>query len=101
MVVDAVIQHWVVVVALAELVAEVLRETIQELADFFYTDYGLVVSPQPERLQRTFNVLIYLFYRFGLRTNMRKTVSIACWLCYTPCGFSDSSCMRQVTGVGP
>ena len=29
---------------------EGLRETIQELSDFFYEDGGLVVFPQEERL---------------------------------------------------
>ena len=41
-VVDAVIWHWVTVVAPTEAGAEVLGDTIQDLAEFFYLDDGLV-----------------------------------------------------------
>ena len=80
-VVDAVIRHWVTVVALAEAGAEVLRETIQELADFFYADDALVASLPPEKFQREFNVLTYIFDHVGLHTNVHKTVSMDCRPC--------------------
>ena len=72
------------VAALAEAGAEVLGETIQELEDFFYAEDGLVAPPRTERLQRALNVLTHLFYRSGLHTNVRKTMSMACWACHTP-----------------
>ena len=77
MVVDDAIRHWVTVVAPTETGAEEIKETIQELEDFFYADNGLVVLPRPERLQRVFNVLIYLFNQIGLQKNVQKTVSMA------------------------
>ena len=80
-VVDAVIRHWVTVVALAEAGVEVLRDTIQELADFFYADDALVASLPPEKFQRAFNVLADLFDQFGLHTNVHKTVSMDCRPC--------------------
>ena len=80
-VLDAVIRHWVTVVALAEAGVEVLRDTIQELADFFYADDALVASLPPEKFQRTFNVLTDLFDQVGLHTNLHKTVIMDCRLC--------------------
>ena len=77
MVVEAVIWHWAtVMVAQTEAGAEGLRETIQELAEFFYVDDGLVASPWTERLQRAFNVLTNLFDWVGLCTNVWKKVSM-------------------------
>ena len=66
------------VVASTEAGAEGLGETIHPLADFFYSDDGLVALPQTERLKRQLNVLTYLIERVSLHTNMQKTVSKAC-----------------------
>ena len=60
-----------------------------------------MASPQPERLQRAFNVLVDLFGQVGLRKNVWKTVIMACLPCYIPGRFSESAYMRQVTVVGP
>ena len=89
------------VVVLTEVGAEGLRETIQELATFFYMYGGLVALTWPERLQRTFNVLIDLFGQVGLCTTVRKMVSMDFWPFYIPNGFLESAYMRRVTGVGP
>ena len=67
--------------------AEGLGDMIQELADLFYYDNGLVASPRPESFHREFNVLTDLFDQVGLLTNVRKKVSIACRTCYIPSGF--------------
>ena len=56
---------------------EGLSPLVQDLALYLYTDNGLVTLTQPERLKRLFNVLMDLFDRVGLRTNMRKTMSKA------------------------
>ena len=47
MLVDAVIQHWVTVVAPMGADAEVIGETLQELVAYLYADDGIVVSPLP------------------------------------------------------
>ena len=78
LVVDAVIWHWVGVVALTEAGVEGVRETIQELAEFLYADGGLFALPHKERLQRAFNFLTDLFERVDNCTNMRKTVIMTC-----------------------
>ena len=68
--VDTVIRHWVIVAAPTEVGMEGLGETIQKLAAFFYTAYGLVALPRSDRLQRSFNVFTYLFNQVGLLTNV-------------------------------
>ena len=77
-VVDAVIRHWVVVVAPTKDSMEVLGLSIQELTAYLYADNGLIVSTRPERLQREFDVLTGIFDWVGLRTNTRKIVSMVC-----------------------
>ena len=83
-VVDAVIRHWVTVVAEIEAGTEVLGLLIQYFVPYFYSDDGLAASTQPERLQRVFTVLTGLFCQFGLRTNTRKTVRIGFQTCHMP-----------------
>ena len=78
MVVYAVIRHWVTVVAETEAVKEGLGLFIRGLVSYFYADYGLVTSTQPERLQQAFDFLTGFFNWVGLSKNMQKTVSMAC-----------------------
>ena len=68
-VMDAVIRHWVLVVVLSEEGTGGLGMNIMDLAAYFYADNVLVASTQPERLERTFDVLTGLFERFVLRKN--------------------------------
>ena len=77
-VVDAVMFHW------DFLVTEGVKGPygwIREVlfcAAFFYIDYGLIASTNPEWLQRAFNTLTGLFKRVGLHTNAVNIVSILC-----------------------
>ena len=57
MVVDTVICYWVMVVTATEAGAELLVVFTQDLVAYFYNDYGLIASTQPERLKREFNAL--------------------------------------------
>ena len=77
MVMDAVIRHWVTVVAKTEACTEGLGLSIWDLALYLYADNGLITSTQPDRLQWAFDIISGLFDRVGLRTNMRNMVSIA------------------------
>ena len=101
MVVYAVIHHWVGVVAPTEDDMEVLGLTIRDLAEYFYSDNGLVTSTQLERLHRAFDILSGLFGRVGLRMNKRKTVSMACQPCHAPGRMYLEAYKRQTTGTGP
>ena len=84
LVVDAVIHHWVTVVTPTEAGTGGLGLTIIDLVAYLYSDDGLVVSTQPERLQRAFDVLAGLFDWVGLQTNTAKTVGIVCQPCHAP-----------------
>ena len=50
-------------------------------AALFYANDGMVASSDPGWLQGAFNVLVGLFDRVGLRTNVRKTVGMVCHPC--------------------
>ena len=52
--------------------------SIQELVAYLYARNGLVVLTQPERLQRSFEILADLFDQVVLQTNMRNMVRLAC-----------------------
>ena len=47
---DAVIRHWVVVVAATEEGMEELDLLIRYLETYFYANNGLIASPQPGRM---------------------------------------------------
>ena len=88
---DNIIQHWVKVMEPMEVGVEVLGALVQDLVAYFYIYDGLVTSPQPESLQRLFDVLTDLLNRVCLRMNLRKMVSMACWTCHTPYGMSEAT----------
>ena len=50
-------------------------------AAFLCSDYGLIASTQSEWLQGLFYDLTGMFYRVGLRENMRKSVRMICQPC--------------------
>ena len=45
---------------------------------FFYADYELVALPQPERLQRVFNVFTDISNRVALHMNVLEMVRMEC-----------------------
>ena len=100
-VVGSVICHWVMVVAPLEDFMEVLALSINYLAAYFNSDNVLVLSNQPERLQRLFDVLAFLFYWVGPRTNTIKTVSMACHPCHAPGWMSSEAYEHWTTETGP
>ena len=50
-VLEAIVCHWLLLVASYEAVPEVLGRAIQKKLSFFYAEYGLVVSTRKEWLQ--------------------------------------------------
>ena len=62
-VVDAVLHHWVSVVAEAdgEVGPEVFGQYMQRMAAYFYADDGIILSMSVARLQRAFDILTDLF----------------------------------------
>ena len=100
-VVDAVVKHWI-----EGLMAETAdkgdtgREGRHQSA-VFYADNGVVVSPDPAWLHGAFSALVAIFDRVGLRTNVGKTVSMACHPCRAGAGNrTEAGYSRRLTGVG-
>ena len=84
--VEAIIQHWLIVVASTEVGAKILGMPVQYLVAYFYTDDGLLVFTYPDRLKIFFDVLIELFNRVGLQKNVQTKVIMAYHPCHTPGG---------------
>ena len=73
---------------------------VQWLMVFFYANDGLLDLPRILRLQVAMNVLMGLFDRVGLQTNIIKMVVIVCHPCYIVGGHSELAYMRKMMGVG-
>ena len=78
LVVDAVIREWLRQVLGEEVAADGIGSHIRVLLAAFYADDGLVQSRDPEFLQYSFDILVGLFERVGLRTNTTKTEAMTC-----------------------
>ena len=80
-VVDAVVRHWVTLsVEDLENRGERGKEGRHQ-ATLFYADDGMVAPSDPHWLQWAFNVLVGLFERVVLHTNVGKKVRITCRPC--------------------
>ena len=55
-----------------------VREEIRQFLAAFYADDGLVQLRDPARLQALLDILISLFKRVGLQTNVSKTKTMVC-----------------------
>ena len=64
---------------------------IIELAAYFYANNGLVVSTQPERIHRAFDILTSLFNWVVLRKKTAKTVGMVYQPCHTMRGMSEEA----------
>ena len=97
-VVDAVVRNWVaVVVAGAEEQGKHGKESRHQ-ASLFYADNGMVASSDPCWLQGTFNTLVGLFDRLGLRTNAGKTAEMVCHHFQATGNQSEAAYGRRITG---
>ena len=75
---DAVICCWFMLVLVEEAVPDGFGWAVQWPEALFYANDVLLASPRPARLQVVLDVLIGLFYRFGLQTNVSKMVEMLC-----------------------
>ena len=99
-VVDSIFLHCVRLVAENESDPEEFGYTVAEKADFFYADDEIVASANPVCLQWEFYVLINLFERVGLQTNLDKTVAIVCQSGPISGRQSADAYGRRMTGKG-
>ena len=83
--VDAILRHWIYVVeatdGIEEPVTEGFGQDIQQMAEYFYSNNGLLTPTWATRIQKAFYVLMGMFERVELYTSAGKTVSMA----YQPC----------------
>ena len=78
-VVDTVVRHWLMM-ALAEAEKRGERGSKgRHQAALIYADDGMVAFSDLRWLQWEFDTLVSLFERVGLRTSVKKTVSMVCW----------------------
>ena len=85
LVVDAVLRHWVSVVAVtqgeADPGAEGFGQDIQRLVKYFYANNGILATKQAKMMKRALNVLAELFDQVGLHTNMGNMIRMVCQPC--------------------
>ena len=106
-VVYAFLQHWVAVATEKEDMVnpgaastEGFGRDVKRLESYSYAKYGLITSMRATGLQRVFDTLMELFDRVGLRTNVAKTVSMACQI-FRVLGVHSSEAYRLwMTGEG-
>ena len=70
MVVDAVICHWITLVAGEKAGLGGFGRAVQWMAAFFYANDGLFASPRPTWIQAVMDVLTGLFDRLFLQTKV-------------------------------
>ena len=71
--VDDVVREWLRATLDEEIAKSGLRREIRSFLAAFYADDGLIQGRDPVQLQASFDVLIGLFERVGLRANTTKT----------------------------
>ena len=69
-------------------------------AELFYADNGVVASTDPGWLQSEFDLMMGLFDRVGLQTNIRKTVWMVLWNFREAGVWSGKAYTRSMTGEG-
>ena len=101
MVVGVVVQHWVtVVIAGAEDWGERGQEGRHQDA-LFYAEDVMVESSDPRWIHGAFNILVGMFYRVVLRTNVSKTVRMVCCPCQAVENQSEAAYGRRIMGRFP
>ena len=76
--VDAIVCKWIRQVLGDEAENEGIGAEICSFLVAFCTDDGIIQARCPEMLQSSFDILIALFERVGLRTNTQKTKAMIC-----------------------
>ena len=76
-----------------------LVETVGWCLVVSYSDYGMVVSRDPDWLQHAMNVLVGLFRRYGLAANIAKSRTITCQTGALRVGMSEEAIVLKCTGM--
>ena len=76
--VDLIVCHWAGIVAENKAIPDVFRYMVEYKADLLYSYDCLIASRTMVCLKWGFNVLIRIFKRVGIRTNIDMTVVMVC-----------------------
>jgi len=74
--------------------------TVRDLLVAFYADNGIIAAPNHQWLQDVLNVLVTLFRKVGLETNVDKTKIMICHPSFIRTHLSDEACKKRLTGEG-
>ena len=98
--VDAMIWHWVMLVAGYQAGPEGFVRVVQSLEAFFYANNGLLASSWPDLLHEVLYVLTGIFDRDRLHTNANKTMGVVYQPYCISSGNSEAAYERRMMGVG-
>eukprot|EP00797_Seminavis_robusta_P003406 Sro1211_g252850.1 Reverse transcriptase (RNA-dependent DNA polymerase) (1066) ;mRNA; f:30706-34100 len=100
--VDAIIREWLqtIVDDTGRVVKEGFGRAIADRLTSFYADDGLLASTDAAWLQGALDVLVDLFRRCGLRTNVNKTKTMICYPGARHVEISPYAYKRRMTGEG-
>ena len=77
-----------------------LEEIVVRCLGVFYADNGMVGYHNLDWLQNAMNVLVGLFRRYGLASNVAKSRTISCQTGALRTGMSEEAMALKCTGVG-
>ena len=77
-----------------------LGEAVGRCLRVLYSDDGMVVSRDPDWLQHSVNILVGLFRRYGLASNVSKSRSMTCQPRILRSGMSTEAKALKYMGVG-
>ena len=77
-IVDLIIRNYLGLVSDIKAYPDIFGYTVEEKAELFYSDSGLVASTNQAWLQWVFYVLINLFEQVDIRKNVAKIVTMMC-----------------------
>jgi hypothetical protein len=98
--VDCVVREWLRQVLGEGVSRDGVGDLVRDQCIAFFVDNGLVAARCPEWLQTSFNILITLFERIGLRTNAEKTKVMMCLPGKIRVAQTEEEYASQQTGLG-
>ena len=100
-VVDVVVRHWMMVIVEGKEERGEREKKGSHQNALFYADNGMVASLEPQWLQGAFIILVGLFDRVGMRTDVRKTFSMVCRPCQEVGTQLEAAYGQRMMGEGP
>ena len=100
-VVGVVVIYWLIVLAKESAGREGFDFTVQMMSECFYVKNGLLTPTQPKFLHWAFDVLVGIFEREWMNTNVNKMLMMVFQPCIITSRHSDAAYVRWMTGERP